>query len=69
MLAAADEVVNFRSAMMLRRQSSDIRIFARCYRRSSFAQSLAQENAFELLAFEEVLREALLEHYQNLVAV
>lgn len=69
MLAAADEVVNFRSAMMLRRQSSDIRIFARCYRRSSFAQSLAQENAFELLAFEEVLQEALLEHYQNLVAV
>ncbi len=67
-LAAAKEVVNFRSAMMLRRGSSDIRIFARCFRRSSFAQSLAQENAFELLAFEEVLQQALLDHYQNLVA-
>jgi voltage-gated potassium channel Kch len=69
LLAAANEVVNFRSAMMLRRRSSDIRIFARCFRRSSFAQSLAQENAFELLAFEEVLHQALLDHYQNLVAV
>jgi hypothetical protein len=69
LLAAANEVVNFRSAMMLRRRSSDIRIFARCFRRSSFAQSLAQENAFELLAFEEVFHNALQDHYETLAAI
>jgi hypothetical protein len=69
LLAAANEVVNFRLAMMLRRQSSDIRIFARCFRRSSFAQSLAQENAFELLAFEEVFHSALQDHYETLAAI
>ena len=69
LLAAANEVVNFRSAMMLRRRSSEVRIFARCFRRSSFAQSLARENAFELLAFEEVFQLALQDHYQTLSAI
>jgi FlaA1/EpsC-like NDP-sugar epimerase len=69
LLAAANEVVNFRSAMLLRRRSSDSRIFARCFRRSSFAQSLAQENAFELLAFEEVFQHALQDHYETLAAI
>ena len=69
LLAAADEVVNFRAAMMLRRQSSEIRIFARCFRRGSFAESLARENAFELLAFEEVFQQALRDHYETLAAL
>ena len=69
LLAAGNEVINFRSAMMLRRRSSDSRIFARCFRRSSFAQSLAQENAFELLAFEEVFQHALQDHYETLAAI
>ena len=69
LLAAANEVVNFRSAMMLRRRLSDARIFARCFRRSSFAQSLASENDFELLAFEDVFQQALQDHYETLAAV
>ena len=69
LLAAANEVVNFRAAMMLRRQSSEIRIFARCFRRGWFAESLARENAFELLAFEEVFQQALQEHYEKLATL
>ena len=69
LLAAANEVVNFRAAMMLRRQSAEIRIFARCFRRGSFAESLARENAFELLAFEEVFQQALRDHYETLAAL
>jgi hypothetical protein len=69
LLAAARDVTNFRAAMMLRRRSSDIRIFARCFRRGSFAESLARENAFELLAFEEVFEQALQDHYQTLAAL
>jgi hypothetical protein len=69
LLAAANEVVNFRAAMMLRRRSSEIRIFARCFRRGPFAESLARENAFELLAFEEVFQQALRDHYETLAAL
>ena len=69
LLTAANEVVNFRAAMMLRRRSSDIRIFARCFRRGSFAESLARENAFELLAFEEVFQQALRDHYETLATL
>ena len=69
LLAAANEVVNFRAAMMLRRQSAEIRIFARCFRRGSFAESLARENAFELLAFEEVFQQALRDQYETLAAL
>jgi voltage-gated potassium channel Kch len=69
LLAAANEVTNFRAAMMLRRGSPEIRIFARCFRRGSFAESLARENAFELLAFEEVFQQALRDHYETLAAL
>ena len=69
LLAAANEVVNFRAAMMLRRRSSEIRIFARCFRRGLFAESLARKNAFELLAFEEVFQHALQEHYETLATL
>lgn len=69
LLAAANEVINFRAAMMLRRRSSEIRIFARCYRRGAFAESLARENVFELFAFEEVLQQALQDHYETLATL
>ena len=69
LLAAENEVLNFRSAMMLRRRLPDARIFARCFRRSAFAQSLARENDFELLAFEDVFQQALHDHYQTLASV
>jgi hypothetical protein len=65
-LASVDEVVNFRTAMLLRGRSAETRIFARCFRRSRFAEALAAQRSFELLAFEEVLQQALLDHYNNL---
>jgi Trk K+ transport system NAD-binding subunit len=66
LLADADEVVNFRAAMLLRSRFSEPRIFARCFHRTLFAESLAEQISFELLAFEEVLGEALVEHYEAL---
>jgi voltage-gated potassium channel Kch len=69
MLASADEIVNFRTAMLLRGRAPDIRIFARCFRRTRFADILATERSFELFAFEEVLHEAMQDHFRNLRAV
>jgi voltage-gated potassium channel Kch len=66
LLADSSEVVNFRVAMLLRSRLSEPRIFARCFHRTLFAESLAQQVSFELLAFDEVLREALVEHYETL---
>ncbi len=66
LLASSNEVVNFRAAMLLRGRSDGIRIFARCFHRSRFAESLAEQGSFELLAFEDVLRDALTEHYEGL---
>ncbi len=69
LLASADEIVNFRTAMLLRGRAPDIRIFARCFRRTRFADILATERSFELFAFEEVLHEAMQDHFRNLRAV
>lgn len=66
LLASGDEVVNFRTAMLLRARSADARLFARCYRRSRFTEALAAQCAFELFAFEEILEAALQEHYRSL---
>ena len=66
LLASSDEVVNFRAAMLLRAREADPLIFARCFHRGRFAESLAGQRRFELLAFEEVLRDALVEHYEGL---
>jgi Trk K+ transport system NAD-binding subunit len=66
LLAGSSEVTNFRAAMLLRSRFSAPRIFARCFHRTLFAESLADQVSFELLAFEEVLREALVEHYESL---
>ncbi len=65
LLAAKEEVVNFRAAMLLRGRSVEPRVFARCFHRTRFAQSLADQLSFELLAFEEVLKEALRDHYEG----
>jgi hypothetical protein len=69
LLASSDEVVNFRAAMLLRAREADPLIFARCFHRGRFAESLASQRRFELLAFEEVLRDALVEHYEGLRTV
>jgi hypothetical protein len=44
-------------------------VFARCFHRTRFAESLAGQLSFDLLVFEDVLREALREHYEGLLAV
>ena len=66
LLASTEEVVNFRAAMLLRGRSAKPRVFARCFHRTRFAESLANQLSFELLAFEDVLGEALREHYEAL---
>jgi hypothetical protein len=65
LLASHQEVVNFRTALMLRERDALARIFARCFHRGRFSESLAEQRAFELLAFEEVLRDALVDHYEG----
>jgi Trk K+ transport system NAD-binding subunit len=64
-LCAADERLNLRAAMLLRDRSSAPRIFVRCFHRSSFAGNLAEQLSLELLAFEDVLRDALRDHYRR----
>jgi len=66
LLASSNEVVNLRAAMFLRGRSPRARVFARCFHRGRFGESLAEQREFELLAFEDVLREALVDHYQGL---
>ena len=66
LLASADESVNFRTAMLLRKRAEESRIFARCFRRTRFAETLAAQRSFELFAFEEVFQEALQDHFRNL---
>jgi hypothetical protein len=66
LLASSNEVVNLRAAMFLRGRSPQARVFARCFHRGRFGESLAEQREFELLAFEDVLREALVDHYQGL---
>ncbi len=65
LLCAGDERLNLRAAMLLRNRSGAPRIFVRCFHRSSFAGNLAQQLSLELLAFEEVLRDALRDHYRQ----
>jgi hypothetical protein len=69
LLASSNEVLNFRAAMLLRAREPEALIFARCFHRGRFAESLADQRQFELLAFEEVLRDALVEHYEALRTV
>lgn len=69
LLASREEVVNFRAAMLLRGRSKEPRVFARCFHRTRFAESLASQLSFDLLVFEDVLREALKEHYEGLRSV
>lgn len=66
LLACSDEVVNLRTAMLLRNRVVEGQIFARCFRRTQFAETLGKQYLFELFAFEEVFEEALQDHFRNL---
>ncbi|MCO4764549.1 MAG: NAD-binding protein [Myxococcales bacterium] len=69
LLSAEDELVNYRVAMQLRAKSKQPRIFARCFRRTAFAESLSDQLAFELLPLEDVLRDGLEDHYRAILTV
>jgi Trk K+ transport system NAD-binding subunit len=64
-LAGSDELLNLRTALLLRRMSSDARIFVRCFHHSPFLRSVAEQQSIDLLTFETVLGEALREHYHE----
>lgn len=66
LFASSEEVVNFRAAMLLRGRTTEPRAFVRCFHRTGFAESLADQLSVELLASDEVLREALNEHCEGL---
>jgi hypothetical protein len=65
LLCGSDELLNLRAALFLRGMFKEPRVFVRCFHRSPFLKSLADQQSFELLAFETVLREALREHYHE----
>jgi Trk K+ transport system NAD-binding subunit len=60
------ELDNLRSAMLLRPRVPESRVFARCFRKTEFAISLADQLSFELLSLEDVLSEGLEDHYQGM---
>lgn len=51
--------------MLLRNRSDASRISVRCFHRSRFASNLVEQLSLELLAFEEVPRDALRDHYRQ----
>lgn len=69
LLASSDQVVNYRAAMLLRKRSEEPRIFARCFYSSEFSESLATLLSIELIAFEDILAEALQDHYKTLISI
>ena len=66
LLNSADEGLNFKAAMLLRNQAAASKIFVSCFHHSEFAKSLSVELAVEIVATEELLSEALRDHYEAL---
>jgi hypothetical protein len=69
LVGSGNEVENIRAALQLRNADQKARIFARCFHRSAFSVALARQSSFELLSFEDVLRQSLQEHYRALVGL
>ncbi|MCP4445036.1 MAG: hypothetical protein GY811_06780 [Myxococcales bacterium] len=65
LLCGSSEVTNLRAAMLLRQQSTECRIFARCFHHSQFVDSLSKQLRVEMLSFEDLLRASLKEHYES----
>ncbi len=66
LLAHADSLLNLRAAMLMRARLPDTRSFVRSFRRTAFADALAQQLDMEVFALEDMLREALRDHYEAL---
>lgn len=69
LLNSADESVNYKVAMLLRAQSLKSKIFLCCFHNTVFAQSLSLELNVEVIATEELLSQALCDHYEALTSV
>ena len=66
LLAHANVLDNLRAAMMLRVRLPEMRTFVRCFRRTTFTDALAGQLSMEVLALEDMLRDALRDHYEAL---
>ncbi len=66
LFARADSLLNLRAAMLLRGRLPATRGFVRCFHRTAFAVALAQQLDMELFALEDMLRDALRDHYDAL---
>lgn len=64
-LGTDDDQLNLRAAIGLRALHPKARIFVRCVYESTFTTQLAQRLAFEVLAVEGMLREALADHQRT----
>lgn len=68
MLATDDPEQNFRAAMLLHQQPDQPKVYLRCFRHSSFYTVLAAQLDTELVCLEDVLQQALEDHYEALSA-
>jgi len=66
LFARADPLLNLRAAMLLRGCLPATRGFVRCFRRTEFAAALTQQLEMELFSLEDMLRDALRDHYEAL---
>ncbi len=64
-LGTDDDQLNLRAAIGLRALHPSSRIFLRCVYESTFTRQLARRLAFEVLAVEGMLREALADHQRT----
>jgi hypothetical protein len=69
LLNSADEGVNFKAAMQLRDQALASKVFVSCFHHSAFAESLSTELSVEIVATEELLSDALRDHYDALTSL
>jgi voltage-gated potassium channel Kch len=69
LLNSADEGVNFKAAMLLRDQVLASKIFVSCFLHSPFAEALSTELSVDIVATEELLSDALRDHYDALTSL
>ena len=67
-LAHADPEKNFRASMLLHNRKEQAKVYLRCFRHSTFYTVLAAQLDTELLCLEDVLQDALEDHYEALMA-
>lgn len=67
-LADADPEQNFRASMLIHSRAEHAKVYLRCFRHSTFYTVLAAQLDTELLCLEDVLQDALEDHYNALMA-